>query len=252
MKKIIIGNWKMNPATYEEAKEIAAKTRAVASKLKKVDVVACPPFPFIDALITREDNSSLALGAQSVSEFESGSHTGQVSAKMLKSLGVEYVIVGHSEEREYGDTNARIAKRIQSVLDVGLTAVVCVGEKVRDEHGAYMDFIRTQMKETFAGVPIDKARKIIVAYEPVWAIGAKEAMKSEQIYEMALFVKKVFSDTFGAEVALKLKVLYGGSVNAKNAGEIMTVGKVDGLLVGRESVSITGFPDLLKVVEEVS
>ena len=250
-KKLVIGNWKMNPETFEDAKRIARKTRTSALGLKRTEVVACPPFPFIPAAKFKLQPSSFHLGAQSASIDENGAHTGEVSAKMLASLGVEYVIAGHSEERAAGDTDETVSKRIARTLEAGLVPVVCVGEKTREESGAHLDFLKRQITGTLAGISASNARKIILAYEPVWAIGAKEAMKPEDVYEMSLFVKKAFADMFGPEAGLRVRVLYGGSVNFKNAPEIMTVGKVDGLLVGRESVNPPGFADLLRAVDSI-
>lgn len=250
-KHVVIGNWKMNPASAEDAKRIARKTRTVASTLKRTEVVACPPFAFIPLGASCTSVKNFALGAQSASVDETGAHTGDVSAAMLKSLGVEYVIVGHSEQRAAGDTNDAISRRMSRVLEVGMTAVVCVGEKTRDESGSHFEFLREQIKNTFSGIPENKAKDIVLAYEPVWAIGAKEAMAPEQVYEMSIFVKKVFADVFGQEAAMKLKVLYGGSVNSRNAADIMNIGKVDGLLVGRESVNTPGFTELLKAVDAI-
>lgn len=250
-KKLIIGNWKMNPASLDEAKKIISKTRAAAGKLQNTDVVACPPFIYIPSAISKRDPDTLEVGAQTVSFEEGGPHTGEVSAVMLKNLGVRYVIVGHSEERAAGDTDEMVSKRVKAVLEVGMKAVLCVGEKVRDEGGAYLDTLKEQIKNSLANVPISLAKNIVVAYEPVWAIGAKEPMSSADIYESSLFVKKVFADVFSQNQAMKTLVLYGGSVNFRNAHEIMTIGKVDGLLVGRESVNIPGFVELLKAVDVV-
>ena len=244
----------MNPASLADAKRIAKKARSVAARLERTHVVVCPPFPFIGAAASRKPVPGFHLGAQSVSIELGGAHTGEVSSDMLKSLGVEYVIVGHSEQRAAGDTDEVVSKRISRVLEAGLTAVVCVGEKTRDESGTYFDFIKDQIKKTFAGIPADKTglvnRRIILAYEPIWAIGAKEAMAATDIYEMSLFIKKALADVFGAETGLKAKVLYGGSVNFRNAAEIIEVGQVDGLLVGRESVNLPGFVELLKEVDK--
>jgi len=251
-RKLVVGNWKLHPATVEDAKRIAKKTRAVASKLEHTDVVACPPFPFIYTCATRKPAASFHMGAQSVSPDESGAHTGEVSAAMLASMGVKYVIVGHSEQRAAGDTDEMVSKRIVRALDAGMTAIACVGEKVREESGSHFDFIKEQIKNSLAGVPEEKRDRIIIAYEPIWAIGAQDAMPPEQIYEMSLFVKKAFSDIFGPEAGLKAKVLYGGSVNFRNASDIITIGKVDGLLVGRESVNMPGFTELLKAVDKIS
>jgi triosephosphate isomerase len=250
-ERLLVGNWKMNPGTLEEAKNIAKKTRAAAANCKHTRVVACPPFVYIAPCAPREKEHNFNMGAQFVSLHESGAHTGEVSAGMLKDLGVEYVIVGHSEERAAGDTDALISKRITALLDAGLIPIVCVGEKTRAEDGSHFDFLREQIKNTFADVAKKYAREIILAYEPIWAIGAKEAMKPEEVYEMSLFVKKAFADVFTPESAVKITVLYGGSVNFRNAADIMSIGKVDGLLVGRESVNTPGFVELMKAVDEV-
>jgi triosephosphate isomerase len=251
-KKIVIGNWKMNPATIGEAKRIADKAKLAAPKLKQTETVICPPFVFASIVKPKNNVANLSLGAQSVSRDESGSHTGEVSAAMLKDIGVEYVIVGHSEERGRGETSEIAAKKVSAVLEAGLIPVVCVGENARDvEGGSHFEFLKQQIKDTFALVPKKDAKEIIVAYEPVWAIGAAEPMVSDQIYEMVIFVRKVLSDIFDAGSAMKIKVLYGGSVNAGNAADIINIGKVDGFLVGRESVSLIGFTDLLKVVDSI-
>lgn len=248
-KKLVIGNWKMNPETFEDAKRIARQTRSLARRLARTDVVVCPPFAFIPAAQFRLQPDAFHVGAQSASTEEGGPHTGDVSAAMLASLGAEYAIAGHSEERVRGDSDAVVSRRIQRILEAGLTAVVCVGERSREESGSYLGFLNEQIRATFAGVPADKARRIVLAYEPVWAIGAKEAMRPEDVYEMSLFVKKVFSDVFGPDAGHKVRVLYGGSVNFRNARDIMKIGKVDGLLVGRESVNMPGFAELLKAVD---
>ncbi len=251
-KRLIIGNWKMNPATLDEAKEIARGTRAAAAKLSHVDVVVCPPFPFLSVVTGKGDMPHFALGAQSASiEEENGSYTGEVSATMLADMGVEHVIVGHSEERARGDDDITVARRVRAVLDAGMKAVLCVGEKERDEGGAYLHTLKEQIVGSLTGIPTSKAKNIILAYEPVWAIGAQDPLASEQIREMGIFVRKTFSDVFSADQALKATLLYGGSVNARNAADIVSIGQVDGLLVGRESLHLTAFVELLKAVDGV-
>lgn len=250
-KNIIIGNWKMNVGSVEDAKKIAKLSRALAAKMRTTEVVICPPFSLIAPAAPAKKAKNFHMGAQSASVHEGGSHTGDVGVNTLKSLGVSYVLAGHSEQRVAGDTNATVSQRAQRILAAGLTAVICVGEKARQEGGEHLDELRTQIRETLASIPQEQAKNIIVAYEPVWAIGAKEAMQPDQIYEMSLFVKKVFSDVFGPEAGLKVRVLYGGTANATNAAEIMRVGKVNGLLVGRESVNAGGLTDMLKAVDTV-
>ncbi len=248
---LVVGNWKMHPATLDEAKVIARKTRLIAAKLSRTDVVACPPFPFVHVCASRTSSEHFYMGAQSVSREEAGAHTGDVGAGMLQSLGVKYVIAGHSEERAAGDTDEMVSKRIAQILASGLTAILCVGEKVRDESGTHFAFIKEQIKNSLANIAEDKRSRIIIAYEPVWAIGGQEAMQPEQIYEMSLFVKQAFADVFGPDAGLKVKVLYGGAVNSRNAADIISRGKVDGLLVGRESVNMPGFSELLKAVDGI-
>ncbi len=249
-KRLIIGNWKMNPSTLDEAKRIIRSMRIVATKLEHTQVVACPPYLYISNCISKKSNS-VSIGSQTVSIQEGGAHTGEISPAMLKDIGVQYVIVGHSEQRASGDSDEIVSKRIIATVEAGMKAVVCIGENVRDEQGVYLDTLKDQIKRTFAGIQSKYARDIIIVYEPVWAIGAKEAMAPEQVYETSLFVKKVFSDIFSQESAMKVKVLYGGSVNFRNAGDIIRIGKVDGLLVGRESVNIPGLKELLKAVDVV-
>jgi len=250
-KNLVIGNWKMNPASFDEAVRIARAARATAGKLSSTDVVVCPPFPFMAAAVSRARSANYAVGSQSVSTEESGPYTGEVGADMVRSLGASYAVVGHSEMRARGDTDAIVSKRILRAIGAGMTAVVCVGEKSRDEAGSHLGALHEQIRQTFAGLPADAARRIVIAYEPVWAIGAKEAMKPEDIYEMSLFVKKVFADIFGSDAGHRVRVLYGGSVNFRNAADIMKIGRVNGLLVGRESVNVPGFKDLLKAVDAV-
>ena len=226
--------------------------RQTAALTKLVETVICPPAVFITACQPKNPVDNFNMGAQSLSIEEQGPFTGQISASMLKSLGVKYVITGHSEERAGGETDTMVSRKIKNALNAGIIPVVCVGEKNRDsENGSHYEYIKQQMKQTLAEVPAKSAKDIVLVYEPVWAIGAKEAMDPAQIHEMALFVKKIFADTFGTDLVKKIKVLYGGSVNFRNATDIIQTGQVDGLLVGRESVNVAGFTELLKVVDEI-
>lgn len=248
-KKIIIGNWKMNPSSLDEAKRIFAKTRAASNKFSIVEVVACPPAVYISNFF-KKIGENMSLGSQDVSYEEGGSHTGEISVSMLKDLDVNYVIVGHSERRAKGEDEISIKRKIKMVLDVGMKAVVCFGEKERDENGLYLDNLKDQMKKVLEGLDTNHPENIIIVYEPIWAIGASEAMRPDDIYETSIFLRKVFSDIFGQELSMKIKILYGGAVNSRNAYDILSVGKVDGFLVGRESVNIAGFTELIKVVGE--
>jgi triosephosphate isomerase len=251
-KHLIVGNWKMNPGTLAEAKKIARKVRRATPELKATETVICPPFPFIAACGARRSVRNFHLGAQSASHEETGPYTGEVGATMLRDIGAEYVIVGHSEERKGGDTDERVSQKMKAVLEAKLIPIVCVGEETRDENGDYLDTLKKQIKNTFAGIPAKSVGRIILAYEPIWAVGAKDAMPPQKIREASIFVKKIFADLFGSDAGHKVRVLYGGSVNYRNAPDIMTVGSVDGLLVGRESVNTPGFIALLKAVDSAT
>ena len=251
-KKLIVGNWKMNPVTLEEAKKIASKIKRVAPTLDSTETVIAPPYPFITSCGSKVGIKHFYLGSQSAStEIDRGPFTGEVSASILKDIGVTYVIIGHSEQRARGESDATVAKKTKAVLETGLIPVVCVGETVRDEAGVYLETLKNQIKNSFADIASKFASDIVLAYEPVWTIGATEPMKNEDIHESSIFVKKVFSDIFGPDAGIKVKVLYGGSVNYRNAPDIISIGKVDGLLVGRESVNAVGFVELLKAVDAV-
>ena len=248
-KKLIIGNWKMNPTTLDEARRIFRSAKNAAEKLTSTRVVLCPPSVYIPALLNTRSESAVAIGAQDAYFQDQGSFTGEISPLMLKDLGVTYVIIGHSERRAQGDSDDEISKKIAMSLEAGLHVVLCVGEKERDEQGTHLDVLKLQIKNSLNKVPKKLVGKLIVAYEPVWAIGAKEAMEPATVHEMSLFVKKTLSDIYGHEEAVSTPVLYGGSVNFRNAGDIIVKGEVDGLLVGRESVNSDGFSELLKAVD---
>lgn len=256
-RKLVIGNWKMNPDTAEEAKRIIKQIKKTVAGLSKTDVVACPPFIFASfvlgksgkAALTAKKKSLITLGAQDVHTEERGSYTGEVSALMIRDMGADYVIVGHSERRAVGETDEVVAKKAEAVTAAGLSAVVCVGEAVHDAQGAYLEPLKEQIKASLAKISKKSVNQIVMAYEPVWAIGAKEAMDPAVVQEMMIFIRKILSDMYGQSEVASVPILYGGSVNFRNAGDILEKGDVDGFLVGRESVNSSGFTELLKVVD---
>lgn len=237
----------MNPNTLEEAKNIFNTIKKVSLKLNKVNIVICPPFTYLKSLI--KDENSISIGAQNVFSEEQGSFTGEISANMLKDLGVKYVIVGHSERRKMGETDQLISKKIQLTLDLGINTILCIGEMQRTDQGEHLDYIKEQIKNSLDKVSKKNISKLIIAYEPVWAIGGKEAMNSAMINEMVIFIRKTISDIYGHDIAMSIPVLYGGSVNFRNARDIIIEGNVDGLLVGRESLNTEGFSELLKTID---
>ncbi len=251
-RKIIVGNWKMNPTSLAEAQNIFKKVKNTASKLRSTHVVMCPPHVFIGKFApmkTTGRKQTVGIGAQDVFYEAQGAYTGNVSAPMLKELGLTHVIVGHSERRAAGETDEVVSKKALAALESGLHPIICVGETSRDPQSMYLDTLKNQIKNSLSKIPKKLLGQIVVAYEPVWAIGVKEAMDPGTIEEMSIFVKKVISDISDHQSGISTPVLYGGSINFRNAPDIMTRGKVDGLLVGRESVNTPGFIELLKAVD---
>jgi len=244
-KKLIVGNWKMNPATAAEAKTLLALFRRKAARSRNVEAVVCPPFLYLGLTAP----GALSIGAQDVFYEASGPYTGEVSVNMLKSLGVSYVIIGHSEQRALGEGDETINKKVRVVLAAGLTPILCVGERVRDEHSQYLHEVRDMVRQGLRGVMRLAFSKIVVAYEPVWAIGkGKEALDADEALHMQLFIRKTLSDLAG-DAAKKLRVLYGGSVDPSNAADFLSKGKMDGLLVGRDSLAPEKFLAILKHAE---
>jgi triosephosphate isomerase (TIM) len=246
-KKLIIGNWKMSPATLVEAKKLVANVSKTALKLRKTTTVLAPSFVHIASFSNKK--SKILWGAQDVCEKSAGAATGEVNVKMLKDLHVQFVIIGHSERRMMGETNDLIAKKVVTTLAEGLKPVLCIGEVVRDNDGEYLNELKTQLLECISQVKRGDMLDLIIAYEPVSAIGATEALNSHDIHTSVLYIRKVLAEHFSKDLALSAMILYGGTVNLDNAPDIIKNGGVDGLLVGRASLS-NEFGELLKAVEK--
>jgi triosephosphate isomerase len=249
-KPLVIANWKMNPETEQEAKNIALDIKEGIKNIKGIKTVICPPVIFMDSL-KKTLGKSILLGAQDAFVGYGSSHTGEISLEMIKKTGAKYILVGHSERREVEDTEEEIREKVAGVLKGGLKAVLCIGENERSEHGDYYHEVKIQIISALTGLQKKYTKNLIIAYEPVWAIGNKEnkALESESVYEMAIFIKKILSDLFGQETAKNIPILYGGSVNKNNAKEIIENGKVNGLLVGRESLKAQNFVEMIKSIK---
>jgi len=249
MRKILVGNWKMNPESVKEARVIFNDIAKRVKGFKKIDIIICPPFPFL--FINNElKNKSIHLGSQDVFTETKGAYTGEISSKMLTSLGVKYVILGHSERRALGDTDQIINKKILAVLKEKLIPILCIGEKTRDSNGFYLAFIKHQLVECLFKVPKSQIKNIVIAYEPIWAIGDKsknEATKDEFI-EIQIFIKKIIADIYNIKIASIVKIIYGGSVHSSNAKEFIESG-ADGLLVGRDSIIPKKFEEIINVIK---
>lgn len=247
-KKLIVGNWKMAPSSMAEAKKLVANTKKVATKLKRTTAVIAPSFVHVATFSTKK--SKVLWGAQDVCEKSEGAITGEVSVKMLKDLKVEFVIIGHSNRRMMGETNEKIAKKVVTTLAEGLKPILCIGESVRDNDGEYLEEIKNQLLECIKDVKRGDMLDLVIAYEPVSAIGATEPLNSHDIHTSVLYIRKVLAEHFSKDLAHAAMVLYGGTVNSINASEIIKNGGVDGLLIGRASLS-NEFGELLMAVDRV-
>ena len=252
-KKIIVANWKMNPVGLKEAKVLFDSAKKIANKLSSIETVICPPFIYLTEL--GYSMSKLKIGAQDVSVFDfEGAHTGEVSAKMLKNLGVKYVIVGHSERRKLGETNETINKKIGVSLSLGLKVIFCIGEEKRDKDGKFAEFIETQISEGLKGLGNDLVKNLIIAYEPVWAISGNAKSKAdnpEEAFKVSVLIRKILMEFVGNEMARKIPILYGGSVNSENAGKFLKDGQMDGLLVGSKSLDKEEFKKILEIANSI-
>ncbi len=247
---LIVGNWKMNPETLAGATKLAKQTLAKAAKLKKTSVVYCPSATFL-APLAKLKKKEVLLGAQNVFYEKSGAFTGEISPTMLKSLGIGYCIVGHSERRSMGETNEDTAKKVTALLAAGIRPILCIGERARDPEGWHLSGVRDQLEAVISVMPKQKITQLVIAYEPVWAIGKNAAREAtpDECREMVIFIRKVLSDFVGAATAQKVTILYGGSVDATNGAFFIREGGVSGLLPGRLSLDAVQFGKLLEAVD---
>ncbi|MBI5134375.1 MAG: triose-phosphate isomerase [Candidatus Taylorbacteria bacterium] len=248
---LIVGNWKMNPETAEEARSVFSAVARLAAKHKGQSVVVAPPAAFIASLSKK--GSPLSVAVQDVSHEASGAFTGSVSAKQAKSAGASYAIIGHSERRAVGDTDELVAKKASRALEAGLRIVLCVGETERDEHAQYLRNVRGQVLSVLSAIDKKEAKDIAIAYEPVWAIGKSydTAPSPLDIHEMVIYIRKVAAEALGKKLGLAIPVLYGGSVDSKNAKDFLSNAGIDGLLVGRQSLDPKAFGSIIEYAASI-
>ncbi len=241
-KTIIAGNWKMNKLA-SDVKAFADELKPLLPAERGVETALCVPFPFLPAMAKAFKGSRVAFGAQDVSEHESGAYTGEVSASMLADLGAKYCIVGHSERRAYmHETDTQINAKLIAALDKGLSPIVCVGESLEQrEKGLTMEFVSYQLKAALHGVAEDALRRVVVAYEPIWAIGTGRTATAEQAEEVCRQLRSVVRELYGARKARAVSILYGGSMNPKNAAELLAQPDIDGGLIGGASLKPADF-----------
>lgn len=258
-RKIVAGNWKMN-LDFHEAEELLAELAARLEKEQQrqdVEVIVCPPSPYLemayDLGTDEEDENTVyfAVGAQNVGEYEKGAYTGEVSAGMLSSMNVEYCIVGHSERRKlFGETDAQVARKVERLLQNGIVPVVCCGETLDERRaGNHFDVIRNQLEQgLFHLDPLDFSR-IVIAYEPVWAIGTGQTATPAQAQEVHAFIRELVQEKYGKETARQVPLLYGGSCNPATAPELFAQPDIDGGLVGGASLKAGDFIDIINSFE---
>jgi len=245
-KLIIAGNWKMNK-TVAEALDLVQDLVREVQQVKEVDVVICPAFTALGEVSKKVIETNIRLGAQNMSEQAAGAHTGEIAAEMLKEFLVRYVILGHSERRQYQEeTDSLISKKALAAHAASIKPIVCVGETLEQrDSGVTNDVVGSQVKGSLAGLTSSQMLETIIAYEPVWAIGTGKTASSEQAQEVHHFIRGVLSDLHGDEVARQVRIQYGGSVKPGNARELMSQPDIDGALVGGASLDAKSFSEII-------
>jgi triosephosphate isomerase len=246
-KLIIAGNWKMNK-TVAEALDLVRGLKIELTNVKEVDIVVCPPFTALADVSKAVLDSNIRLGAQNMSEHNVGAFTGEIAAVMLKEFSVRYVILGHSERRQYQkESDALISKKAAAVHAASLKPIVCVGETLTEREGGQMEkVLETQVSGSLAGLTKEQMAETIVAYEPVWAIGTGKTATTAQAQEAHAFIRRLLAKIFDEPVARRVRIQYGGSVKPSNARELMSQPDVDGALVGGAALEARSFSDIIK------
>ena len=245
-KPIIAGNWKLN-MLKADAEALAKGVVAAVGTKNDVDVVLCPTFTALDTVAKTIAGSKVAMGAQDCYWEEKGAFTGEIAPSMLKDAGCTFVIIGHSERRQYfGETDATINKKAKALYAAGLTPIICVGETLEEREACKMQaVIETQVRGTLAGLEADKVAASVLAYEPVWAIGTGKTASKEQAQEVHAIIRKLVAELFGQAVADAVRIQYGGSVKAENAAELMAQPDIDGALVGGAALKADSFAGII-------
>lgn len=251
-KAVIAGNWKMNKTPAEATELInAIKEELKGKKTDGCGIIACVPYVDIDAAVKAAEGSPIEIGAENCHWEKSGAYTGEISADMLVACGVKYVIIGHSERRQYfGETDETVNKRVHAALDAGLKVILCVGELLAErEQGVTAETVARQTKIALLGVTSEQLANIIIAYEPVWAIGTGKTATADQADEVCLLIRNVVKELYGEAEAKALTVQYGGSMNAKNCAELLSKENVDGGLIGGASLKAPDFSVIIEAAQ---
>jgi triosephosphate isomerase len=247
---LIIGNWKLNPTSLTEATTLVADIAKKYKPFEGTKVVVAPSYVHMTEVAKKIGKKSIALAAQTVSVEPIGPFTGEVSAMQLRDLKTEYVIIGHSERRAMGETDEVVQKKILAALKCNLTPVVCIGEKDRDNKGDFFSFVEKQLRSVVAVLPPASVKKLVLAYEPIWAIGTGKTATPADVKEMQLFLFTVLTKLFDRATAQKVTLLYGGSVKADNAKSLHKDGGMNGFLVGGASLKADDFIQIINATKE--
>jgi len=247
-KPLIAGNWKMYK-TGPQAAELASGLKSLVSDIRDVDIMVAPPFTGLGIVAEILKGSVIHLGGQDLFWEVEGAYTGEVSAPMLKAAGCTYVIIGHSERRQYfGETNATVNRKIRAALLEGLIPVVCIGESEAErESNQTFSVVQKQLEESLAGLRSDEVKKLTIAYEPVWAIGTGKTATTDQAQEVHEFIRGRMDTAYGSPVANVARILYGGSVKPENTGDLMAMADIDGALVGGASLDVNSFSAIVSL-----
>ncbi len=247
--KLVAGNWKMNK-TFQEAEDLTAQITEAVEKLNlaNVEVILCPPSPFLEMVLDLTDETHVAVGAQNINDHEFGAYTGEISAPMLRSMEVEYCIIGHSERRkQFNESNELLALKVNSALRFGIAPIFCCGEILPErEAGNHFKVVKSQLEESLFHLEEKDFRNVVIAYEPVWAIGTGVTATPEQAQEMHAYLRQSIALKYGERVAQDTIILYGGSCNATNAFVLFSQPDVDGGLVGGASLKAEEFVEIVK------
>jgi triosephosphate isomerase len=244
-KPIIAGNWKMNKTIKEGVEFIAAIKNQVENT--DVEVVVCAPATLLKDLKLAAEGTDIKIGAQNMHYEESGAFTGEIAPGMLKELNIDYVVIGHSERRQYfAETDETVNKKVLKALEIGIGPILCVGETLEErESGKMKDVVKVQIQKAFADVTADRASDVVVAYEPIWAIGTGKTASSADANDMIAFIREEVAGLYNDEVSEKIRIQYGGSVKPANVEEIMNESDIDGALVGGASLQPDSFVQLV-------
>ena len=249
-KNIVAGNWKMNKSFSEAEDLLSDLVDLLEGKKVKCEVVVCPPSVYLEMASDFADESIFSVGAQNVSEFENGAYTGEISAEMLAAVDIDYCIVGHSERRKYfTESNQSLALKVDKLLDQGIIPIFCCGEVIAErEAGDHFKVVEKQIEEGLFHLNEDEFSNIVIAYEPVWAIGTGLTATPKQAQEMHAYIRKLIGDKYGKKIAAETSILYGGSCNPSNAAELFSQNDVDGGLIGGASLKAD---DFFKIVQSI-